>query len=105
MIGRGKDGNIRLLLDKKSPTTVAAWQQRCHHGPQRALAAHVFDGLLTRDAGGCTHRGCRWCVFTPEGKLYYFATKQQEAECRVNAAGMVMFEECTILLARDSCID
>ena len=47
-MGGDTDGNFRIVMDKKSPTTVSAWQKR-------------------------------WCVFTPEGKLYYFDS--YEASC------------------------
>ena len=32
-------------------------------------------------------------MFTPEGKLYYFDTKRQEQDCRVNANGDTLFED------------
>lgn len=47
-MGGDADGNFRIVMDKKSPTKVSAWQKR-------------------------------WCVFTPEGKLYYFDS--YEASC------------------------
>lgn len=44
-MGGDADGNFRIVMDKKSPTKVSAWQKR-------------------------------WCVFTPEGKLFYYDSEE-----------------------------
>ena len=35
----------------------------------------------------------RWCVFTPEGMMHYFATRGDELKCKVNTEGKVLLAE------------